>query len=274
MPAEPFWHNGSFRAAGGFKHLRLSGFDRTMIMTKRPAAAGNAAPGERVYAIGDIHGRLDLFMALLAKIREDAAGRAVIRTKVVVLGDVIDRGPGSAQVLNELRRITGISKDLIVLMGNHEAYMIDALHGDKAAFTAWMRFGGRQTLESFGIPSAPDSDVEALLRLARASIDRGLIQWMDRLPVSYRSGDFFFVHAGVRPGVPLNEQDESDLLWITDEFLDDQEDHGAIVVHGHSVDEGGPRFMRNRIGLDTGAYRTGRLSAVGIEADQTWSLST
>jgi serine/threonine protein phosphatase 1 len=231
-------------------------------------------PGERIYAIGDIHGRLDLLYELLTKIRADLAMRTAMQTRYVILGDIIDRGPQSRDVLEVLAGLR--LPNLVVLKGNHEAALIDARRGNHDAAKFWATFGGLATLASFGVDVAllDHADSHAIIDLVQAAISDELADWLDELPISFTSGDYFFVHAGIRPGVPIAKQSESDLLWIRDAFLNSRTDHGRMIVHGHSVNPGGIEFTPNRIGIDTGAYRTGRLSAIGLEGDEAWSLQT
>lgn len=228
---------------------------------------------ERIYAIGDIHGRLDLLRALLIAIEVDASGRAPMPTRVVILGDFIDRGPDSMKLITIFAGMK--SSRVVVLKGNHEAALVDALRGDHDAMDLWMAYGGDATLRSFGVAETeidPD-DSRALIELARKIIPRNLVEWLERLPVFYRRGPYYFVHAGVRPGVPLERQSVDDQLWIRDGFTQSTNDYGAVIVHGHSINEDGVIFCANRIGVDTGAYRTGMLSAVGLEADNQWAVT-
>lgn len=234
-----------------------------------------APPGRRLYAIGDIHGRLDLLERLMAEIRKDSARRAPAAATIIVLGDIIDRGPQSAEIVRRLRRYTEASDRFIVLRGNHEEMMLQSLSGDLRALQAWMRFGGDETLRSWGVPVdalAAGLPSEMAAAAARA-VSPAELDWLAARPLSYRAGDYLFVHAGVRPGVALAEQDPSDLLWISHDFTDSDADHGAVIVHGHTIEDEGPVLRPNRIGLDTGAYRSGRLTALGLEGDHQWTLS-
>ncbi len=240
----------------------------------RRKAVTQGLPGERIYAIGDIHGRLDLLEDLLARIHRDTAARPPLPTRCIVLGDFIDRGPQSCEVMARLVGLDG--PGCLVLKGNHEAALLDTLRGDHDAAELWARFGGVATLASFGVPAAdidPD-DSSQLIALARRAIPAPLAEWLARRPLSLRAGGYFFAHAGVRPGTALTRQVEADLLWIREDFTDSDAAHGAVVVHGHSIREAGVEIRANRIGLDTGAYRTGRLSAVGLEGDEVWTLAT
>ncbi|MEP9401769.1 metallophosphoesterase family protein [Sphingomonas sp. VNH70] len=230
--------------------------------------------GERIYAVGDIHGRYDLLRQMIDRIGEHSATLPPPRSlHIVFIGDLIDRGRQSAQVLEFLHDLQTRSDRVIVLLGNHEEAMLRALDGDVATLRGWMGVGGRETLESFGIaPLEEGEDVRDFLRRMRAAIPRRWVQWLQRLPLTARSGDYFFCHAGIRPGVPLRRQAREDLLWIRDDFLEDERAHGAVIVHGHSI-EPSVQLRANRIGIDTGAYRTGVLSAVYLEGERSEVLS-
>jgi serine/threonine protein phosphatase 1 len=231
--------------------------------TKAPPGTGK---GERIYAIGDIHGRLDLMSALLSKIEQHSAGLPRTRSiHLVMLGDVIDRGPSSAEVLSYLHGVQQETDRLILLRGNHEDMMLRSLEGEPGMMRAWIRVGGDATLRSFGIePPESDSDIMSATRALAAKLPRNMLEWLRALPLTARSGDYLFCHAGVRPGVPIKRQSRADLLWIREEFLQDDSDHGAVVVHGHSVATE-VEMRDNRIGIDTGAYRTGVLTAIYLE---------
>jgi len=232
--------------------------------------------GERIYAIGDIHGREDLFEQLLTLIRTDNADRAPSTAKIILLGDIIDRGPASASLMVRLHRYTKASDRFIVLKGNHEQLMVAALDGDIDALQAWLKLGGDATLKSWGMPDSMLESDEASLtfEMARPLIPERLLAWIGCLPLSHRSGDVLFVHAGIRPGVELSHQKSKDMLWIRDSFLSYRGLHPVLIVHGHSISESGPEILPNRIGIDTGAYRTGRLTALGLENDEQWILTT
>ena len=227
-------------------------------------------PGWRIYAIGDVHGRLDLLDRLLAYIRADDRARSRSHTVVLFLGDLIDRGPQSAAVV--ARVMGGLSwAASVCLMGNHEAAMIEALSGDGDAARMWLRYGGIEALLSWGVPRdvLNHADAAEIIDVARTRVPEAHRRWIAGLPVYYRVGCYYFVHAGIRPGVELDQQVADDQLWIRDEFLASRRDHGAIIVHGHTIVPA-VEDLRNRIGVDTGAYRNGRLSAVGLEASCRW----
>ena len=230
----------------------------------------------RTYAVGDIHGRFDLFRQLILLIERDHAGRPPVPTQIVLLGDIVDRGPDSARIVRGCMSLTQSDGSFIVLKGNHEEMMVEALRGNLSAYSAWLSFGGRETLLSFGVDVAIIDKPATLsrLRAAAKTVGEDTLDWLAKLPLRHRQGKYLFVHAGVRPGISVNRQHAEDLLWIKDEFLNSDHWHGAIIVHGHTIEEDGPVIRANRIGIDTGAYRTDCLTALGIENGATWTLQT
>jgi len=242
------------------------------FLARKPKPA--IPPGERIYAIGDIHGRLDLFETLLEDIRRDNAAREPARTQILLLGDLIDRGPDSAGVVALAMRPPDVAP-IRALLGNHEAAMLAALDGDRDMLRIWLRNGGREALVSWGL-SVSELDTMsdlALIKRAQTLIPREQRAWIARCALSIQVGDYYFVHAGVRPGTPLARQKDEDRLWIRDAFLDSEADHGAIVVHGHSASPD-VEELPNRIGIDTGAYATDRLTALGLDGAERWLLQT
>ena len=231
--------------------------------------------GHRAYAIGDIHGRLDLLDRLLASIEEDLKRRPVRNAVLVFVGDLIDRGPQSAQVIERLRTYRRPGVVTTFILGNHEEVMLRILRGDSSAISSWLRFGGLECLHSYGVTgsdlrSRPEAE---LLATIKAAVPRKHVDFLESFADSCRFGDYLFVHAGIRPGVELDQQRQSDLRWIREPFLFDETDHGFVVVHGHTIcDQVEER--PNRIGIDTGAYRTGVLTALAIEGAERWLLDT
>ena len=229
---------------------------------------------DRIYAIGDLHGCADLFARILREIRNDVRVRGQgTTTRIILLGDLIDRGPRSRDLVAMAMRFVTSDTGVIVLRGNHEDMLLRAANGSAAAQRVWLRNGGAQTLTSFGFDPAQLSGLDTADR-ARAisdAIGPDTIEWFATLPTQFRSGDYFFCHAGVRPGVPLHQQSTRDLLWIGKEFARSTLDHGAVIVHGHA-EARRVEFRPNRINVDTGAYRTGRLSAIGLEGAHRWTL--
>lgn len=217
-----------------------------------------------VYGIGDVHGMNDLLTSLLAAIESDASARG-LPAKVVFLGDVVNRGAQTRQVLDRL--LAGPTRpgdEWIVLRGNHEQMMLDALtDGSVGTFQRWLKMGGLQTLASYGC-----SRKKATPDRARELISPEHIRFLADLPLMHIAGDYLFVHAGVEPGVPLQRQNADKLLTIRGQFL--KKAHGLpfTVIHGHTPTDGRPRLGPGRIGVDTGAYFTGILTAVAIEPSQ------
>lgn len=231
---------------------------------------------DRIYAIGDIHGRLDLLGNLCRQLEVDVAERPKARrVRIVLLGDLIDRGPHSRQLLELCMQLKGEDR-ITIIKGNHEAALVDAWNGNHDALELWLSHGGDATLASFGVDlsSIAPEDFYAWMRVTRASIPKRVIDWISRLPTHLWLGNYYFVHAGVRPGVPLADQTDADRLWIRDEFLMSTSDHGAMIVHGHAIESERVRIHGNRIGIDTGAYKSNRLSAVAIQGDERWVIST
>ncbi len=235
-----------------------------------------AAPrGKRAYAIGDIHGCLDLLDRLLERIEEEIEASPKIRTSIIFLGDIIDRGPSSAQVVERLRTFSPTSASTHFLMGNHEEVMLRVMEGDSRLLSNWLRFGGAETLRSYGVESrelARASDEEIRARLKEAVPDSHR-EFLDSFADSISFGGYVFVHAGIRPGVDLSEQSQTDLRWIREPFLNDDTDHGFVVVHGHTITPS-VDVARNRIGIDTGAFSSGILTALGIEGRKRWLIQT
>lgn len=244
--------------------------------TKGDAGPPSTAPGERVYAVGDVHGRYDLLERLLKLIERDHLARPPsAKTRLIFLGDLIDRGPASKAVVGALRAAQAASRQVVVLRGNHEDILLHCLDGDPGAQRAWLKHGGAATLQSYGVdpPGDDESPGDFAARLEER-LTPDVVAWIRGLPLKAQSGGFFFCHAGVRPGVPLHRQDEDDLVWIREEFLDCADDHGAVIVHGHSICGTEPASFHNRICVDTAAYMSGVLTAVGLEGTERWFIST
>jgi serine/threonine protein phosphatase 1 len=225
-----------------------------------------AAPrGARIYAIGDIHGRVDLLTQLFARIDADVAlSPPTLEITEVYLGDYIDRGPASGEVLNRLID-RGRARRAVFLRGNHETYPYAFLQ-NPAFLIQWSQVGGLETLMSYGLRPAINAGQEECLEIAR-EFDQLLPMahrhFLQNLRSSVSYGDYHFVHAGIRPGIPLAKQREEDLLGIRDEFLNCEDDFGKVIVHGHSP-VSDPEFRPNRINIDTGAFATGRLTCLSI----------
>lgn len=243
--------------------------------TSRQQRGPVGARGWRAYVIGDIHGRLDLLDRLLEKINDDLHRRPSRKTQLVLIGDLIDRGPQSAQVIERLRTYRRHGVRPIFLLGNHEEVLLRILAGDTSVVQSWLQFGGTECLRSYGVsPSElrgqPNEEVAATIRKA---IPVAHAEFLKSFIDTCRFGDYLFVHAGIRPGVELDQQRQSDLRWIRDPFLLDESDHGFIVVHGHTI-RSEVEERPNRIGIDTGAYRTGVLTALVIDGSVRRTIDT
>jgi calcineurin-like phosphoesterase family protein len=229
--------------------------------------APSVPAGVRIYAIGDIHGRIDLLDPLLERIEKNLAASPIERPIHIFLGDYIDRGPASREVLQRLIEHSR-THETICLRGNHETFILRFLH-DPAFLDDWRGWGGVPTLMSYGLAPSNRIDSAGLERLAsalRQTMPDEHHHFLNNLPTSFVCGDYCFVHAGVRPGVPLASQEEADLLWIRDEFLNATADFGKVIVHGHTpVPEADIRA--NRINIDTGAYASGKLTCLIVEGE-------
>jgi serine/threonine protein phosphatase 1 len=239
------------------------------------APAGQISPGERIYAIGDIHGRADLLDMLLERIREDDATRGNATTRIIFLGDLIDRGPSSSQVIERAIALQKSSPECSFLLGNHEEVFLKSMAGDLKALSLFCRIGGRETVLSYDVTEQEyeAQDYPELLKTLQQCVPAEHISFLESFEDLIISGDYAFVHAGIRPGQPLTAQKASDLRWIRREFLEHPGAHEKIIVHGHTITDS-VELKPNRIGLDTGAYASGRLSAMGFEGDQRWVVDT
>lgn len=241
-------------------------FNVRQLFGPKPQAKSEfkAPPGVRVYAVGDVHGCVTQLNRLL-QIVADECSAALSSTHLVFLGDLVDRGPASAEVVARLERrdLPGDRHDF--LMGNHEEIALRVLDGDVEQLEGWLRYGGVQTLESYGI------EREEIHRLGlglpsrmREVIPERHVAFLRSFRDQLRIGDYLFAHAGIRPGIAPAEQSPRDLRWIRQGFLDDSTDHGFLVIHGHTITKE-PDIGSNRIGVDTGCYQSGRLTAIVLE---------
>jgi serine/threonine protein phosphatase 1 len=233
--------------------------------------------GIRLYAVGDIHGRLDLLTQLLAMIGEMESISPADRAILVFLGDYIDRGPNSRGVIELLRIGLPERFEPVFLRGNHEEMMLQTLQSPEY-FDFWALNGGIATARSYGLDIAQDTPIRdldsvAICRELADAVPQSHKDFVQALPIKAEAGDYLFVHAGVRPGVPIEAQTDRDCLLIRNEFLTHQGDFGKVIVHGHTpVPE--PESLHNRIGIDTGAFHTGRLTAVCLEERSRRFIST
>lgn len=236
-----------------------------MTNTSSVARGARVPPSTRVYAVGDIHGRADLLQDLAERIDEDLFRRPVEHAIEVYLGDYIDRGNNSKAVLDILCwRL--VHRNVICLRGNHEAILEDFLQNPDVLHS-WMQLGALKTLTSYGVAVSPATQLvpRKLHRTFSEAFPRTHSLFLQCLRNLYICGDYLFVHAGIRPGVPLNYQVQDDLIWIRSEFLQSNADHGWIVVHGHTPVTH-PQILSNRINIDTGAVFSGTLTCLVLEA--------
>ncbi len=239
----------------------------------------------RVYAVGDIHGRVDLLAALHDRILDDAAAATAGRKVLVYLGDYVDRGPWSFEVVDMLIEAPLEGFEIVHLKGNHEDFLLrfleenpgKSLEENLEEADLWFINGGDATLHSYKVPvrTLPfgPAEVETARRAFLAALPPSHMTFFQGLRMFHVEGDYLFVHAGVRPGVPLDEQEEEDLLWIRERFLYSDADLGHMVVHGHTPAVE-PEVRPNRIGIDTGAHYTDRLTCLVVEGESTRFLHT
>jgi serine/threonine protein phosphatase 1 len=236
----------------------LAGAGQLVVQGRRPSLPA----GIRIYAIGDVHGRLDLLDDLLSEVDADLAGRPAARAIFVFLGDYIDRGNRSRETIDRLiaRRE---NSEHVFLKGNHEQLALKCL-SDPGLFDRWLRLGGAETLASYGVNLGSKIKIAELQAAFHRALPQAHIKFFRGLQSSFTCGDFFFAHAGVKPRIPLARQAEKDLLWIREEFLNSNEDFGKTIVHGHTPGNE-IEVKPNRINIDTGAYATGRLTCLVME---------
>jgi serine/threonine protein phosphatase 1 len=238
-----------------------------LLASEKPKERPRVPSHWRIYAVGDVHGRADLLSEVFNRIDGDLSAYPTAKPLEVFLGDYIDRGAHSRQVIDLLiGRQRG--RETVFLKGNHEACALQFLNSS-AMLWQWKELGGAVTLRSYGISlrredASSPHEISMALRQAMPESHQRFIQ---SLELSFTCGDFFFAHAGARPGIPLQKQSEQDLLWIRDDFLLHEEYFGKVVVHGHTPTHE-PEVRPNRINIDTGAYATGRLTCMVLEGDQ------
>jgi len=233
--------------------------------------------GTRVYAIGDVHGCLDELDQLLDLIKDDLETTPTEKPVIVFLGDYVDRGPDSAGVIKRLMKLQKKQANVICLKGNHEDKFLDFLANPRPLASGFFAYGGMETSQSFGIKKRPLSDplknAAQIRDLLMDSISKKQLKFLRALQTSVSIGDYFFCHAGIKPDIKLNKQDEYDLLWIRQEFLSWPKLHKKIIVHGHTP-QAEPEVLANRINVDTKCYATGVLSCVVLEEDKHRFLQT
>jgi serine/threonine protein phosphatase 1 len=231
-----------------------------------------------VYAIGDIHGHLGLLHAAHARIEADRTRHGTETAPVIHIGDLVDRGPNSAGVVDFLAHAATADPRIVILKGNHDLMLVNWLEagpGRGATPVPYLsdRVGGRPTLASYGLDITQSE--RALWKAAQAAVPKAHRRFLNDLPLMHQTAEAVFVHAGIRPGLPVNAQEARDLLWIREPFLLDTGDHGALIVHGHTPTESRrPEHHGNRLAIDSGAAYGGPLSAVAIEDDgRAWELT-
>lgn len=240
---------------------------RKMFRPRPQAPLPSVPAGTRYYVIGDIHGRLDLYSALITAIEEDDASRPAADTHIILLGDLVDRGPESAGVISATRALQA-KRSVRVLAGNHEEMFLNAFKKPEV-LRHFLKHGGRETVLSYGLSRKQFNamNLDELFALMPQLIPQADIDYMRDFEEMIIAGDYLFVHAGVDPAVPLDQQKRSDMLWIRDRFLSHEGALDKVVVHGHTIFD---KVMDcgNRIGIDTGAFRSGMLTALVLENDQ------
>lgn len=243
---------------------------------ERPLDTARVPDGMRIYAIGDIHGRNDLLRLLLEQIDADDASREPAETHLIFLGDLMDRGPDSAGVIETAMELRTEGRNVRFLMGNHEEIFVRACRKNDTKVTRFfLRIGGEATVLSYPMTRAEyiTLDMDELTGRLATLVPQEHLDFIDSFEDQIVIGDYAFVHAGIRPGIPLAEQKPSDLRWIREEFVEQRGDLEKVVVYGHTiyddVEERG-----SRIGIDTGAYASDKLTALGLEGGERWYLQT
>lgn len=241
----------------------------------RPIDSATIPEGRRVYAIGDIHGRNDLLQQLLDKIIKDDGERGDVQSEIIFLGDLVDRGPDSAGVLDTAMQAKEELGNVRFLMGNHEEVYLAAATGDEKSVRFFNRIGGRETILSYEITMKEyiELDMSQLAQRIPELFPQKHVDFVAGFDDQIVVGDYAFVHAGIRPGVPLSEQRQKDLRWIREDFLSAQEAHEKIIVYGHTINDEVVE-TGTRIGIDTGAYYSDKLTALALQGSERWYLDT
>lgn len=241
-----------------------------------PLDSARVPDGMRVYAIGDIHGRNDLLQALLRQIENDDAARGAADTQIIFLGDLVDRGEDSAGVIETAMALRASCRKVRFLLGNHEeVFLATCRKGDTKTLRFFLKIGGDATLLSYPITRSEYMalDLEELAARLSTLVPESHLAFLESFEDQIVIGDYVFVHAGIRPGIPLSEQKRSDMRWIREEFTEHRGNLEKVVVFGHTIYEE-VKEQGSRIGIDTGAYASGRLTAIGLEGGERWFLQT
>ncbi|GAA4051376.1 metallophosphoesterase family protein [Parerythrobacter jejuensis] len=240
---------------------------KKLMGTKNRAPAASVPDGKRFYAIGDIHGRNDLFEALIAAIDKEIDKHSHIDAEIILLGDLVDRGPDSSGVIKNAHKWRK-RRPVRILAGNHEEMFLQSFD-DVKVLRHFLRHGGRETILSYDISKKQynEASLEELQALITAKVPEKDRKFLSNFEEMIIAGDYVFVHAGIAPGVELEDQSRDDLLWIRDKFLSHDQPHPRVVVHGHTIFEE-VEERPNRIGVDTGAFRFGRLTALVLEGNE------
>jgi|TARA_R100001244_G_scaffold44182_6_gene39910 serine/threonine protein phosphatase 1 len=241
----------------------------------RPIDSATVPEGRRVYAIGDVHGRNDLLQQLLQKIVMDDGERGAAKSEIIFLGDLVDRGPDSAGVLETAMQLKATAGNVRFLMGNHEEVYLAAATGDEKSVRFFNRIGGRETILSYDISMKEyiELDMVQLAKRIPTLFPQEHVDFVSGFEDQIVVGDYAFVHAGIRPGLPLSEQRKKDLRWIREEFLATEAAHEKVIVYGHTISDEVVE-AGNRIGIDTGAYYSNKLTALALQGSERWYLDT
>lgn len=246
---------------------------RNLLQRKRQDPLPTIPQGQRVYAVGDIHGRLDLLDALIAAVEADDSGRPPAETTIILLGDLVDRGAQSAGVVARARELQA-RRNVRILAGNHEEMFVRSFD-ELEMLRAFLRFGGRETVLSYGVDPTglAKAELSQAQQMMREAVPEEDIAFIRSFEDWIEIGDYLFVHAGIAPGIALADQRPQDLRWIREPFLSHTEPHRHVVVHGHTICDN-PQDCGNRIGIDTGAFRSGKLTALVLEGTERRYIET
>jgi len=241
----------------------------------KPLDNASIPDGRRVYAIGDVHGRNDLLQTLIEKVIDDDEIAAPAQSEIIFLGDLVDRGPDSSGVIDTAIELKEKLGDVRFLMGNHEEVFLSAVTGDEKAVRFFNRIGGKETILSYDISMREYMEVDnaGLAKILPGLIPAKHVEFIKKFEDQIIIGDYAFVHAGVKPGVPLGEQKPKHLRWIREEFLEERQPFEKVIVYGHTISDEVVE-KSNRIGIDTGAYYTDNLTALVLEGSDRRYLNT